>query len=58
MRERRMADGLVQVAVWVPAARVPELQEVAKALCADRTLEVGPMRSMVTGKLLKRSASA
>lgn len=52
-RERREAEGLVQVSAWVPAAAAPDFYVIAERLRKDRDLGFGPLRHVPTGRLRK-----
>lgn len=52
-RKKLEGDGLVPVTGYVPAALAGELMAIMKMLCEDRSLEVGPLRNVVTGRLVR-----
>lgn len=51
-KARMAAAGLVQVAVWVPAGAVAEVNAMAEALRIHRHLIPGPLFDSVSGKLV------
>lgn len=53
-RERMRTQGYESVTVWVPFKQSADFREVAKQLCANGSLELGPLRNVETGKLQKK----
>lgn len=51
-RAKKLAEGLVQFTVYVPADVIPDLTALVQKLVAERGLTVGPARNPVTGKLV------
>lgn len=52
-RKRMEAEGYVQVTGWVPRDQAADVRDVMKRLC-EGDLEIGPLRSYSTGKLVKK----
>lgn len=50
-RQRREAEGLIQVSAWVPAHAAPDFYIIAERLRSDRELGFGPLRHIPTGRL-------
>lgn len=51
-KQRQRDAGLEQACVWVPAGMVAQLQVLAEALRENPALEVGPLRDMISGRLV------
>lgn len=54
LRMERRKGGLVPVTVYVPARLQGEVMLLARQLCENRHLELGPLRDSATQRLVKR----
>ena len=52
-RDRRKAEGLVQVSAWIPIATAPDFYVMAAMLKENRELAFGPFRHVRTGHFVK-----
>jgi len=50
-KQRKRAEGMVEVTVWVPKAAAADLRQLSQRLCSDTDLGIGPVRRISTGKL-------
>lgn len=53
-RERMKEQGFVQITIWVPAHVAADMVVIANQLSGNGSLELGPLRDTLTGKLVKR----
>lgn len=54
-RESQKQKGLVPVTVYVPVSEMGDIQIVARMLCENRDLVMGPCRDVKTGRLVSIS---
>lgn len=54
-RKQKLQEGLVPVTCYVPAGLAAAFMDAARLLCAERGLELGPLRDTRTGKLVRRT---